>query len=46
MAHTTPESQLGDEHQAVTIADTVDLLKLGTAIDARRHRPSPVVPTT
>ena len=29
--------QLGDEHQAVTIADMVDLLKLGTAIDARRR---------
>jgi hypothetical protein len=37
--HVRPESRLGDEHQAVTIAEVVDLIELGTAIDAPRHRP-------
>jgi hypothetical protein len=32
-----PESRLGDEHQAVTIADMVSLIELGTAINARRR---------
>jgi hypothetical protein len=34
-------SAVGDGHQAVTIADMVGLLKLGTAIDARRRSAPP-----
>jgi hypothetical protein len=37
---------VGDEHEAVTIADMVDLLKLGTAIDARRRSAPPATEWT
>jgi hypothetical protein len=35
------ERRLGDEYQAVTIAEVVDLIEVGTAIDARRRSAPP-----
>src|SRR2546423_1367322 len=40
-AHRVPETQPDSIHQAVTIAGVVSLLKLGTAIDARRRSAPP-----